>query len=321
MEEVHPAVRSRPIERPIFITGMPRSGTTFLHRLLLKDPGAAAPLVWQLVDPYLPRRGPVGARLRRMWVGAQLQLVRIVAPDLNELHPVSAAAPEECSDITAQVFQSLRFECTYRVPTYRRWLDGHGHREAYRFHRRFLQHLDAQAPGRRWILKSPDHVFALADIKAVYPDARFVFVHRDPVRVLGSVAKLTEVLRRPFAHSLDLAEIGRTVASCWIDGANRMIRAADGDDSILHLRYGEIMSAPIDAARAVLCHAGLTLGEEAESRMRDWLRRAPKNGGAPRRYDLATFGLDAPTLRAQFAHYTERFGVELEWKGGNATWV
>ncbi len=321
IEEMQPAVRSRPLERPIFITGMPRSGTTFLHRLLLQDHSAAAPLVWQLVYPYLPWSGRLGARLCRMWVGAQCQLIRLVAPDLNELHPVSAAAPEECSDLTAQVFQSLRFESTYRVPTYRRWLDSHGHLDAYRFHRRFLQHLDAQMPGRRWILKSPDHIFALDDIKAVYPDARFVFVHRDPVRVMASVARLTEVLRRPFAHSVDLAEIGREVSSSWIDGADRMIRAAGACDSILHLRYKEIMSAPIDAARAVLRHAGLDLTERAEARMRDWLRRAPKSGSAPRRYDLANFGLDPRQLRAQFERYTARFDVELEWKGSSGSWV
>ncbi len=321
IEQEQPAVRSRPLERPIFVTGMPRSGTTFLHRLLLQNRTTAAPLVWQLVYPYLGRHGRVGAHLRKLWVGAQLQLMRFVAPELNELHAVSSEVPEECSDLTAQVFQSLRYEDTYRVPSYRRWLEGYGHRDAYRFHRRFLQHLDAQVPGRRWLLKSPDHVFALDDIRAVYPDACFVFVHRDPVRVMGSVARLTEVLRRPFTRSIDLAEIGRHVSSCWIDGAERMIRAADGSDSILHLRYREIMASPIDAARAVLRHAGLALSAEAESAMREWLRRDSNNGSAPRRYDLRMFGLDPQALRTQFARYTERFGVELEWRGISRCWV
>jgi hypothetical protein len=176
-------------------------------------------------------------------------------------------------------------------------------------------------PGRRWILKSPDHVFALNDIRAVYPDARFVFVHRDPVRVMGSVARLTEVLRRPFTRSIDLAEIGRHVSSCWVDGAEHMIRAADGPDEILHLSYRQVMADPIDAARAVLRHADLELSPQAAAGMREWLRRTPQNGSSPRRYDLKMFGLEPRALRAQFARYTQRFGVQLEWHGGSGSWV
>ena len=321
IEEQQPLVRSRPLDRPIFITGMPRSGTTFLHRLLLQDGTTAAPLVWQLVYPYLARRGRLSASLGRLGVSAQLQFMRLIAPDLNDLHAISVDAPEECSDLTAQVFQSLRYEDTYRVPTYRRWLEGYGHRDAYRFHRRFLQHLDSQVPGRRWILKSPDHIFSLDDLRAVYPDACFVFVHRDPVRVMGSVARLTEVLRKPFTRSVDLAEIGRHVSTCWIDGAERMIRAADAMGPVLHLHYREVMAAPLDAARAVLHHAGLELGPDAEARMQGWLRRAPANASTPRRYDLAMYGLDPHALREQFSRYTARFGVELEWHGNSRSWV
>jgi Sulfotransferase family len=321
MEEERPEVRSRPLERPIFITGMPRSGTTFLHRLLLQEPTAAAPLVWQLVYPYLTRHGHFGARLRKLWVGAQLQLMQLIAPDLNDLHPVSMEAPEECSDLMAMVCQSSRYYSTYRVPSYLRWLETYGYRDAYRFHRRFLQHLDAQIPGRRWILKSPDHVFSLEDLRTTYPDARIVFVHRDPVRVMASVVRLTEVLRRPFARSIDRAEIGRDVSAVWIDGAERMIRAADGPEPILHLHYRQVLADPIEAARAVLRHAGRTLSAETEALMRESLRSAPKNGSAPRRYDLAMFGLDPQTLRTQFARYTERFGVALEWQKSMGSWV
>ena len=238
--------------------------------------------------------------------------MRLLAPELNSLHPISAESPHECTDITSQVFQSLRYDSIYRVPTYQRWLEHHVHLDAYRFHRRFLQHLDAQTPGRRWILKSPDHVFALSAIKAVYPDACFVFVHRDPVRVLASVARLTEVLRRPFARNIDLAEIGRQVCGSWLDGANRMIRAAAGSDTILHLHYKQIVSAPLDAVSTLFRHTGLTLSDEAKARMRTWLSRI-RHGRNPRRhYSLATFGLDTNVLRAQFAPYIETFGIESE---------
>ncbi|MBW4051563.1 MAG: sulfotransferase [Proteobacteria bacterium] len=312
-ERADPSVLARRIERPIFITGMPRSGSTFLHRLLVRDPSVAAPLSWRLVHPHPSSAGWLGESLNRARVQAQFYLMRLLAPDLNSLHEVAAGEPEECTDITAQVFQSLRYDSTYRVPSYQRWLQHHGHAEAYRFHKRFLQHLDAQMPGRRWILKSPDHVFALDEIRAIYPDAHWVFIHRDPVAVLASVARLTEVLRRPFAHHVDLAEIGQQVCASWLDGAQRMMHAAGSSSSILHLHYREIVADPQEVADRLLRHGAHASSRDAARRMRKWLGNRSNRRHRPHRYDLARFGLDPGTLRAQFKPYTDAFGIDLEW--------
>ena len=311
-----PGLLVRAIERPVFITGMPRSGSTFLHRLLVRDPAVAAPLSWRLVHPHPSAAGRLGESFSRANVQAQFYLMRCLAPELNSLHQVAAAEPEECTDITAQVFQSLRYDSVYRVPSYQSWLQLHGHVEAYRFHKRFLQHLAQLEPGaaaRRWILKSPDHVFALDDIRAVYPDAVWVFIHRDPVAVLASVARLTEVLRRPFAHRVDLREIGRQVCASWVDGAERMMRAAAGSNSILHLQYHEIVSEPEKAAERIFRHCGHASSCDAARRMRRWLGNRSNRGHRPRRYDLSSFGLDPNVLRAQFKPYTDAFDIELEW--------
>ena len=316
MEERKPELLRRQIERPIFIMGLPRSGTTFLHELLIQDPTTAAPLSWQLVYPNWPRFGKLGAGLFKTLVRTQFGMMRLLAPELSDLHPVSADAPQECTDITAQVFQSLRFDTLCHIPTYQHWLEEHGHLDAYRFHRRFLQHLDAQAPGRRWILKSPDHVFALNEILAVYPDAHLVFVHRDPVSVLASVARLTEVLRRPFARRIDRNAIGRQVCASWVDGANRMVTAASRSDSILHLHYDRVVSAPIETANALFRHCGMTLRDDARARMRNWLDRARPRGSVRQRYSLASFGLNADVVRAQFAQYVATFRVRSDWDGG-----
>ena len=108
------------IERPIFITGLPRSGTTFLHRLLLNDPENRAPLVWQTIYPYPPARGPDTRPAR---VARQLRAFERLAPEFRALHPLDATSPQECSEITAHVFRSLRFDTTYQIPSYRNWLD------------------------------------------------------------------------------------------------------------------------------------------------------------------------------------------------------
>ena len=211
----------------------------------------------------------VSARKRRARAGCaparvarQLRAFERLAPEFRALHPLDATSPQECSEITAHVFRSLRFDTTYRIPSYRRWLDQAGHLPAYRFHRRFLQHLQHQAPGGRWVVKCPDHLFALDAIRAVYPDARLVFVHRDPVKVLLSVAKLTEVLRRPFTRRLDPREIGRQESARWLEGTQQMM--AVGDDAglpepIHHVQHTALVADPVGTVAALYRHFGLTL--------------------------------------------------------------
>jgi len=312
-EDENPNILDRSIARPVFIMGLPRSGTTFLHTLLAQDNANAVPRAWQLMYPYPRRRRFLRADLRRAQVDFHLRLFRLMSPEVNALHPLSADTPQECSDITAQVFQSLRFDATYRIPSYQRWIATHDHAAAYRFHRRFLKHLDAQAPGRRWVLKCPDHVFALDAIRRIYPDADFVFVHRDPASVLASVVKLNEVLRRPFARVVDRKEIGEQVGDYWTDGASRMVAAASGDaGDILHLHYKDIVSAPMTAVSQLYERCGLELTPDARARMRTWLARMPRSEGGQNRYRLADFGLDAEMLRVRFARYMEAFGVQPE---------
>jgi Sulfotransferase family len=312
LEESSPAVLRTPVRAPVFITGMPRSGTTFLHRLIVQDPSTSALRLYQLVHPDVSHSGCIDACLRKVAVRLQLALFRLIAPEFHALHPLGVDEPEECTDITAQVFHSSRFESSYRVPSYGAWLHATGFIDAYRFHRRFLQHLQVHCPERRWILKSPDHVFALDELRAVYPDARLIVIHRDPVRVLASVAKLTQVMRNPFTRRVDPMEIGKEVTASWIDGARRIAALASDDRSVLHLHYRWIVSHPMDAVEAVYRHCGLTLTEETEYRMFRWLDRMRLAREPHRRYDLASFGLDPRFLRKAFAPYTERFRVELE---------
>jgi hypothetical protein len=312
LEESSPELLAAPVRAPVFITGMPRSGTTFLHRLIVQDQNTAALRLYQLVHPDVAHSGWIDSCLRKAAVRLQLALFRLIAPEFHALHPLGVDEPEECTDVIAQVFHSSRFESSYRVPSYSAWLHATGFLDAYRFHRRFLQHLQVHRPDRRWVLKSPDHVFALDELRAVYPDARLIVIHRDPVRVLASVAKLTQVMRNPFTRRIDPVEIGKEVTASWMEGARRIAAISADDPSVLHLHYRWIVSHPMDAVEAVYRHCGLTLTDEAEYRMFRWLDRMHDAGGPPRRYDLASFGLNPRFLRKAFAPYTERFRVELE---------
>ena len=313
-EKKAPEILDQPVARPIFISGLPRSGTTFLHSLLAEDPGNLVPRVWQLIHPYPANRH--GPDLRVLRVARQLQLFGLLAPDFRRMHPISASSPQECSEITAHIFASLRFDSTYRVPSYRNWLDETGHLEAYRFHKRFLRHLQHQAGcERRWVLKCPDHVFALAAIRSVYPDARLVFVHRDPLAVLLSVARLTEVLRRPFTRSIDKTEIGRQDSDRWLAATELMISAArqhNFAEPIFHVHYSDLVKDPVGTVAALYRHFDEVLTPEAATRIGRLVEAKPNGGYGSHDSRLQEYGLDAVLERERYARYMAHFGIRPE---------
>ena len=319
-EQADPGIENQEIKRPIFITGLPRSGTTFLHRLMMADQRNRAPLVWQTIYPY-PELGvrPDARDQRVARVTRQLRAFEFLAPEFRGLHPLDATSPQECSEINAHVFRSLRFDSNYHIPSYRTWLDADvdRHQPAYRFHKRFLKHLQHQDPetGSQWVLKCPEHLFALHAIKVVYPDARMVFVHRDPVKVLLSVAKLTEVLRRPFTRHIDRAQIGRDESARWLDGTRRMMEVGgDGgfSEPVCHVHHIDLVTDPVSTVEQVYSHFGLDLPEPAMAAMHRYATEHPNGGYGPRNYHFEDHGLDAANEREKFRPYMLRFGIVPE---------
>ncbi len=310
-----PQMQQEPIQKPIFITGLPRSGTTFLHRLMMTDPDNRAPLVWETIYPS-PTTGAASKRIAR--VARQLKTFEWLAPEFRGLHPLEATSPQECSEITAHVFRSLRFDTTYNIPSYRRWLDADvvRHRPAYRFHRRFLQFLQHQdRVAHRWVLKCPEHLFALQALRAAYPDARLVFVHRDPLKVLLSQSRLTEVLRGPFTRRLDPKTLGPNESRRWFDGTRRMVAAADEDnfaEPICHVHYMDLISDPAATVEGVYRHFGLSLPAAVAHAINRYVAARPRGGYADHSYDFADHGLDEQQVREQFRSYMVRFGIAAE---------
>ena len=316
-ERRDPGILAETIDAPIIITGLPRSGSTFFHRLLIADPASVAPLVWQTIHPYPDPGARRDRRIAR--VDRQLRHFAWIAPALRSVHPLDATSPQECTEITAQVFQSLRFETLYHIPTYKAWLRAHGHDAAYRFHKRFLQHLQHQGQRGHWVLKCPDHVFALPALRAAYPDARVVFLHRDPLKVLPSVAQLTEILRAPFSRRIDRRGIGRMVVEDWVRGADLMVREARNPTfpaaQVMHLRYRDIVQRPIEAVQRLYAHFGMTLTPSAQNAMQTLLAARPRGGYGENHYTFAAHGIDPEELRVRFADYVGLFGVPAESEG------
>ncbi len=319
-EASRPEVATQKIERPIFITGLPRSGTTFLHRLMMTDADNRAPLVWETISPWPKPKGP---DRRAAQVASQLKTFEWLAPEFRALHPLEATSPQECSEITAHVFRSLRFDTNYYVPSYRRWLDADvgRHLPAYQFHRRFLSHLQYQdGTVGRWVLKCPEHVFALRAIRTVYPDARLVFVHRDPVKVLLSVAHLTEVLRRPFTRELDPKMIGRDESARWHAGVERMMQTGDDaglPEPVCHVHHMDLISDPVATVENVYRHFGMSLPGTAATAIDRYVTERPNGGYGPRDYAFADHGLNERVERERFRPYMLRFGIAAEVTSGH----
>ncbi|MEJ2672271.1 MAG: sulfotransferase, partial [Deltaproteobacteria bacterium] len=313
----HPAIADEVIRRPLFITGLPRSGTTFLHALLAQDPAHRAPQVWEVMYPSPPpETASYASDSRITTTSRQLRLIDFLMPDFKTVHMIDARLPQECIAITSHDFRSYTFESMYHVPTYRAWHDSQDKRPEYEFHQRFLQHLQWQTPGQRWVLKAPSHLLALEDLFQVYPDARIILTHRDPLKVLPSCASFTEVLRRGFSDCVDKVALAQEVQQRWEEGAGLAVqyrqRPGRFQKQLLDVRYAELLRDPLGMVRRIYEHFDLELTPAAELAMRRFMQANPKNKGGVHRYSLEEFGLNPGEERRRFQFYMDFFGLEPE---------
>jgi Sulfotransferase family len=313
----HPGIAGQRIARPMFIIGLPRTGTTLLHHLISQDPASRAPRTWEVMAPSPPPEDTgdeTDPRIDR--AERQLRWLDWLAPEFKAIHPVGARLAIECIAILSHSFFSSRFHTTYRVPSYQAWLKKQDMRPAYAYHRRFLEHLQWRTRGDRWVLKAPAHFYALDSLFAIYPDALVVQTHRDPRTALGSVASLTLSLQSAFAGPLDLAEIGREVVQSWTEGLARAMRVRQAGtipaERFFDIHYHDLIADPIGTIRRIYTHFGLPLTAEAERRMRGHLAGNPQHKHGRHAYDLKRFALDGPSIDQSFRPYREFFAVDPE---------
>jgi hypothetical protein len=313
-----PEIAAARVEAPIFVTGLPRSGTSILHELLAQDPAQRAPLHWEVRHPC-PAPGAAGddeaeriARAER-----QVQLWNQIVPEYRVMHELGARLPVECIQITAHSFRSEELMGRHQVPSYAAWYAGCDLTPAYRFHRRLLQHLQHGSPGRRWVLKAPSHLPALPTLFGVYPDARVVVTHRDPLKILPSVASILYSTAYVRSDAVDpSAMLGWfTGETCrhLLDGMTEF-RAGGAVDprQFFDLRYAELVARPIETLASLYDHFGMRLSAQAEARMRAYLAAKPKGKHGVHRYDFSATGFSEDAERERFRAYQERYGVSSE---------
>ncbi len=312
----NPDVGTRPVCRPIFIVGQPRTGTTILFDLLSQDPALRPPLTWEVDNPHpLPRPETYGTDPRIAETQAALEMSEQIVPGLLAHHPMGALVGQECVRITAAQFCSMIFSVQYRLPGYYRWLLYEAdHGPAYRYHRMFLQHLQSAVAGQ-WLLKSPAHLWQLDKLVAEYPDALIVQTHRDPLNVISSVSALTHHLRRLASDDSSITDCAAQSCEEIIVGLERGMTLRDSGalagQKVIDVQFADFMRDPLATVAALYRELGRDLEPGAEMRMRQYLEDHPGDRGG-NRYRWADTGLDADKVREQVRGYQQRYGVPDE---------
>jgi hypothetical protein len=309
--EAYPSIVRQEIREPLFIVGLPRSGTTLLHTLLAVDPAHRVPLTWEVMTPSPPTGDNEKQRIQRAI--SSCNCFNWLAPTFRQVHPVGAELPQECVSLMAPTFMSDQFDAMYYVPSYRAWFFRQDLRPAYEYHRRFLQHLQVRRNARRWVLKAPTHMFALPTLLSVYPDAIFVQTHRAPLDAMASVSSLITILRRVFSDAVDPQTVCCEAIDYWSNTMDRFLqeRGRLAEHRICDVSYVEIRRDPLVAVRRIYAHFGWSLSQKVEQRMRRALASQPEERYRLHRYDLAQFEVQEAESAARFAAYCDRFGLAV----------
>lgn len=298
-----PGVARTRIERPIFVLGLPRTGTTLLFNLLAQVPGARPLLGWEAFDPLPPPR--------RWRYRTALRGLDYMAPDLHSVHELVPDGPQECLQLLSRTVVSWGFLVLGRLSSYERWLweaDRETHAAAYALHRAQLQLLQSRRKGGRWLLKSPAHLNAIPALLDVYPDACIVQTHRDLGEVLPSSCSLFAVGASVLSDAVDPHQVGRD----WVERLRRTIdRAAETRASVPAQRfydvaYRDLMRDPCAVVRRIHEHFGSELPAGAVERMHAYLQANPAGRTGAHRYSLDQFGLDAAQVAALNRDYQEK---------------
>jgi hypothetical protein len=302
--KAHPEHADVPIERPVFVMGLPRTGTTALHRLLHADPQAQGLEMWltQYPQPRPPREtwddDPVFQAMQAGFAAHHVE-----SPDFMGIHYMDATTVEECWRLLRQTGKSNSYESLAHVPRYTDWLQRQDWTDAYARHRQNLQLVGLNDPEKRWVLKNPSHMTALDALMSVYPDALVVYTHRDPVVCIASSCSLSAETTVGHSTTYDAATIGRTQLDLWSRSfhAYHDARPAYDDDQVADVAFTDLVRDPMGTVRGIYEQFGLELTPEAVAAVEAIDREQRQGGKAPsHRYDLGDYGLTETDVRKAF---------------------
>jgi len=310
----NPALADSEVAAPVVVVGLFRAGTTLLSNLLDRDPANRVMLRWESGDsvpPPAPGELREGPRVDAGQVG--VDMLAAINPGIKAIHHEDSASPTECIAVLGQAFQSISWEALANVPSYAEWWRSSDMTAGYRYHRSVLQVLQSNGCTGRWMLKSPGHALALDALTTVYPDARLVVLHRDPVVLTASVCSLIGTMSGAFSD----ADHRDYVRTHWTQTLEDCVTAVDKyADRLHHVQYAELVTDPLGTVERLYDELGLEAGDGAFDAMAAELAARPQGVFGKHSYDLASYGLSDGELRERFGDYIDRYHVPHETPAG-----
>ena len=317
--QTHSAIRTRKITHPVFIVGINRTGTTFLHRLLYQDPQFWAPKRYEMNEPLMPDHGSLSEALTksdpRRDEHAEVLKALGLAKRFSGIHPFVPDGPEEDYTLLQMSFCSWTNAIANHIPSYTAWLKEADFNSAYAYHRQVLQYFSWQrlhsTPQRTWLLKMPFHLKELGALLKAYPDAIFIQTHRQPGQFMGSWSSLAHRLRGITTEPFPQDFMGREQLPVMSRMLNEAIDFRSANMSRIHrwidVRFVDLVSTPLKTVKSIYDQLGWSLSEQAESAMIEWLRqKAIQRKQVPRhKYRLEDYGLSIADVHDAFAPYLE----------------
>ena len=298
------------VEKPVFILGLPRTGSTLLHELLDVHPDLQTPKLWQ-ADSVPEEDWSDWLRIFKSFL--RTKLVGVVSPGFKSIHRLGALLPHECVTIQGLSFRSMQFHAIHRVDAYHGWLSNCDWRPAYLWHERYLKILARKDPAKRWLLKAPGHMLGMRALCEQYPDAKFIQLHRRPSEVIPSMASLYASLRSGSSNTLDLEELGKSLVEEWRIGLTRVVdlRRADAkvDRNCLDIDYLEMTGDPLFVVEKITEFLELPLGSDTRYKMSEYLLRNRKGKHGSHRYSPELFGLSEKGIDTAFIDYIKSYNL------------
>jgi hypothetical protein len=310
-----PGLDDLPIRRPVVITGIPRTGTTALHKLMAVDPQFQGLQTW-LVDAPMPRPPREAWASHPMFQRAVQGLeARFAAtPDLRAAHNMVADEVDECILVLGHSFMSNMWTSGWTTPTYDAWWQAQSEAPAYAYAKRVVQLVGSSEPDKRWLLKNPGHIDNLDLLFASYPDAVVVQTHRDPAKAVPSLCallmQLVTLVEEPDRLVLRAKILGHRETAKWSNAVRRADRVRQTrPGQVMDVVHGEFHANPLGVVRRIYAFAGLELAPDVEAAMTRRIQAKPELSHGEHRYDVADFGLTEGEIRESFGDYVQRFGL------------
>ncbi|UCZ89190.1 sulfotransferase family protein [Gordonia sp. WA4-43] len=303
--KANPGYADVEVTRPIFVTGLPRTGTTALHRLLAADPAHQGVEMWlaEFPQPRPPRDtwsdNPVYQQIQ-----AGFEQHHVENPEFMGLHYMDAGEVEECWQLLRQSVMSISYESLAHIPTYSRWLAQQDWTPAYLRHRKNLQLIGLNDPGKRWVLKNPSHLFALDALMAAYPDALVIQTHRPPSTLIASMCSLAEHATPGWSTTFTGEQVGQDQLELWSRGLREFSTARKRYDpaQFLDIDFTDLRNDPMGTVERVYAALDTPMSEDARAAVTALDEESRSGARKPQhRYQLADYGLDEATVEAAFA--------------------